>query len=122
MNAHTNKWTGSDLDRKVYIKTIASIATDSNKKETITWSSEAEVPAYIYELPLSNEKDVADGYIYDSVLRVVIRYKDAYDTTKLRVRYKNRIYNVTDAREGMERRRWLILECKYGSRGFNTGV
>lgn len=122
MQRHTNIWTANDLDRKVYIKTVSSRSTDVNKYETITWSSENEVPAYIYELPLSKEREIAGGEAYASVMRVVIRYKDEYDTTELRLRYKGRVYNVTDAREGKERRRWLILDCKYASRGFNTGV
>lgn len=120
---YKNKWSGSDLDRVVSIKTVSSVAVDGDTNyETITWSANKEIKAHVKEMPISKEEDIAGGQIFNSVLTIVIRYKSEYDTTQLRVTYKGKIYDVVDVREGLERRRWLILECRYGKRGFNTGV
>jgi head-tail adaptor len=115
-----NKWDGSDLDRKVFISTVDTVTIDANTKaETKVYSTEKEIPAYIEQLPISRERELTGGVLYDEVLRVVIRYKSEYEDTNIRLRYKGKYYDVTEARESIERRRWLILGCRIGGKQLN---
>lgn len=115
-----NKWTGNDLDRKVTIYTIASVTVDSDTNyETPVYDAGVTVPAMVSELPASKEVEISGGIVYDSVLQVVIRYKEAYESTDIKLTYKGKEYDIVSTREGHERRRWLVLKCVYGGKQLN---
>ena len=119
-NNKRTKWTGSDLDRKVSISTVSSTSINLDTgSETPVYAAAVEVPAMILELPASKETEISGGIQYDSVMTVVIRYKAAYEDTKIKVTYKGKDYDVINSREGYERRRWLILKCVYGGKQLN---
>ena len=105
-----------DLDRKVYIS-IPTITYDTETKyEDVAWSDDIELYASVAEMNASKEAVINGGLIYDSVISVIIRYKEIYNNTAIRLKYKGLCYDVVSNREVYGRKQWLTLKCKYGGK------
>lgn len=112
-------WTLNDLDRKVQIAIPVTSTDDDTGYTNKTFGTETEVYANVIEKSPSKEKELLGGIIYDRIIDVVIRYKSEYESTDVRLRYKNVYYDVVNSREVYGRKRWLLLKCVYGGKEFN---
>ena len=106
-----------DLDRKVFVS-IPTVTYDSDTKyEDVAWGDDIELYASVIDMNASKEAVVNGGLIYDSIISVIIRYKEIYNNnTAIRLKYNNQYYDVISNREVYGRKQWLTLKCKYGGK------
>ena len=105
-----------DLDRKIYVS-IPTITYDADTKyEDVAWGDDIELYASVIDMNASKEAVVNGGLIYDSIISVIIRYKEIYNNTAIRLKYNNQYYDVISNREVYGRKQWLTLKCKYGGK------
>lgn len=107
----------SELDREVGIKTFIPNIDSTTGYDLGTWLSPVTVRAKVIEIDESKEMIEHGGVIYKKIIRVIVRYDPSFETSLIKVVYKNEEYEVDRVREVYGRRRFLIMKAYQKARG-----
>lgn len=100
----------SELNRRVKIHIYTSSIDPDTGYDLGSWDAGTEVWGKVTEMNESKEKEITNGRVYEAIIQVIVRYRAIWDSAKIKITYKDKEWEVTNAREVYGKRRFLIFK------------